>query len=48
MIRISCDKNTLLFKVELPSFPERPVIHLIRLRNPWGNDAEWKGAWSDG
>lgn len=20
---------------------------LIRLRNPWGNDEEWKGAWSD-
>lgn len=22
-------------------------IPLIRLRNPWGNEAEWKGAWSD-
>ncbi len=21
---------------------------MIRIRNPWGNDAEWKGAWSDG
>ena len=21
---------------------------LIKLRNPWGNSAEWKGAWSDG
>ncbi len=20
---------------------------LIRIRNPWGNDVEWKGAWSD-
>lgn len=19
-----------------------------RVRNPWGNDVEWKGAWSDG
>ncbi len=23
-------------------------IPLIRIRNPWGNEAEWKGAWSDG
>lgn len=22
-------------------------IPLIRLRNPWGNDTEWNGAWSD-
>jgi calpain len=21
---------------------------LVRIRNPWGNDTEWKGAWSDG
>ena len=21
---------------------------LIRIRNPWGDDVEWKGAWSDG
>ena len=21
---------------------------LIRIRNPWGNEAEWNGAWSDG
>lgn len=20
---------------------------LIRIRNPWGNDVEWTGAWSD-
>ena len=20
---------------------------LVRLRNPWGNETEWKGAWSD-
>jgi len=25
------------------------VVHsLIRIRNPWGNDAEWVGPWSDG
>ncbi|VEL20699.1 unnamed protein product [Protopolystoma xenopodis] len=22
-------------------------IEMIRLRNPWGNDREWSGAWSD-
>jgi calpain len=22
-------------------------ISMIRIRNPWGNEAEWKGAWSD-
>lgn len=22
-------------------------IPLLRLRNPWGNDAEWNGPWSD-
>ncbi|TRY70816.1 hypothetical protein TCAL_10003 [Tigriopus californicus] len=23
-------------------------IPLVRIRNPWGNEAEWNGAWSDG
>ncbi|XP_069668699.1 calpain-B-like isoform X3 [Periplaneta americana] len=23
------------------------MMPLIRLRNPWGNDVEWKGSWSD-
>jgi calpain len=22
-------------------------VHLIRIRNPWGDEHEWKGAWSD-
>lgn len=22
-------------------------IPLLRLRNPWGNDTEWNGPWSD-
>ena len=25
--------------------PER--VRLVRVRNPWGNDVEWKGDWSD-
>ena len=24
------------------------VIPLLRVRNPWGNEAEWKGIWADG
>ena len=23
-------------------------VPLVRLRNPWGNEVEWKGAWADG
>ena len=23
------------------------AIPMVRVRNPWGNDAEWNGAWSD-
>ena len=23
------------------------TVRLIRIRNPWGNNAEWIGAWSD-
>ena len=23
------------------------LINLIRIRNPWGSETEWKGAWSD-
>jgi calpain len=24
------------------------LFPLVRVRNPWGNEAEWKGPWSDG
>jgi calpain len=29
--------------------PQSPPtrVRLIRVRNPWGNDVEWKGDWSD-
>ena len=27
---------------------KRGLFPLIRVRNPWGNEAEWKGPWSDG
>lgn len=32
--------------VKLPS-GKSGDIQLVRVRNPWGNEAEWKGAWSD-
>lgn len=31
--------------VVLPRSGEK--VQLVRIRNPWGNDREWKGAWSD-
>ncbi|KAF8561011.1 hypothetical protein P879_03251 [Paragonimus westermani] len=35
-------------KVVNVSIPGRSGdIPLVRVRNPWGNEAEWKGAWSD-
>ena len=27
---------------------KRGLFPLVRVRNPWGNEAEWKGPWSDG
>ncbi|CAF3728593.1 unnamed protein product [Adineta steineri] len=24
------------------------IVQIVRCRNPWGNEVEWKGAWSDG
>lgn len=27
---------------------KRGVFPLVRVRNPWGNETEWKGPWSDG
>ncbi len=33
--------------VQLSTSRLQGKIPLIRVRNPWGNEAEWKGAWSD-
>ena len=27
--------------------PNHGVLEMVRVRNPWGNEREWKGAWSD-
>uniref|UniRef100_A0A182IJU8 Calpain n=1 Tax=Anopheles atroparvus TaxID=41427 RepID=A0A182IJU8_ANOAO len=31
--------------IETPKFQGK--VQLLRVRNPWGNDKEWNGAWSD-
>ncbi|XP_065200380.1 calpain-A isoform X2 [Planococcus citri] len=33
--------------VDIATPTKKGKIPLIRLRNPWGNETEWKGAWSD-
>ncbi|XP_068730617.1 calpain-B-like isoform X1 [Montipora capricornis] len=38
---------TSVAKVNLPYFRGIPEAKLIRLRNPHGNSAEWRGPWSD-
>ncbi len=39
---------TKVVKAPVDTRRKKGLIPLIRLRNPWGNDTEWKGAWSDG
>lgn len=31
--------------IETPTMSGK--IPMVRIRNPWGNEAEWKGRWSD-
>lgn len=33
--------------VQIDHMKVQGKIPLVRIRNPWGNEAEWKGAWSD-
>nr|XP_022333316.1 calpain-B-like isoform X11 [Crassostrea virginica] len=37
--------SVLLMDIETPSMSGK--IPMVRVRNPWGNEAEWKGRWSD-
>ena len=38
--------NVVIAKMD--SGGKQETFPLVRLRNPWGNDVEWKGQWSDG
>lgn len=33
--------------VEKLQLHDKSTVTLVRVRNPWGNQIEWKGAWSD-
>ncbi|XP_061172468.1 calpain-B-like isoform X10 [Saccostrea echinata] len=37
--------SVLLMDIETPNMSGK--IPMVRVRNPWGNEAEWKGRWSD-
>jgi calpain len=39
---------TKVVRVKIDTGMKSGVFPLVRIRNPWGNEAEWKGAWSDG
>lgn len=45
--------NTLtIFTVSLSTLQPQATLRgqrvdLVRVRNPWGNSAEWRGAWAD-
>lgn len=34
-------------KVDVNLNGKQGKIPLVRIRNPWGNEFEWKGAWGD-
>lgn len=39
---------TKVVKAQIETPTASGQIPLVRIRNPWGNEAEWTGAWSDG
>jgi calpain, invertebrate len=38
---------TKVVKANIDTGRKKGTFPLVRIRNPWGNDTEWKGAWSD-
>jgi calpain len=38
---------TKVVKAQIETPQASGLIPLVRIRNPWGNEAEWNGAWSD-
>lgn len=39
----SCD----VMQVEVVQGGKQHKLKMVRARNPWGNEKEWNGAWSD-
>ena len=38
---------TKVLEAQIDTGRKQGLFPLVRIRNPWGNEAEWKGAWSD-
>jgi calpain len=34
-------------QIEVQTSKVKGKMQMVRVRNPWGNECEWKGAWSD-
>ena len=48
LIRGHAYSVTKVVNVRIESGDNQGWVSLVRIRNPWGNDAEWNGQWSDG
>ena len=35
-------------QLAIKTFRSKGKLPMVRVRNPWGDSHEWKGAWSDG
>ena len=44
----SSTQQTKVVKAKIETPRVSGEIPLVRVRNPWGNEVEWNGAWSDG
>ena len=48
LIRGHAYSITKVVQAKIDTGNKQGVFPLVRVRNPWGNEAEWKGKWSDG
>ena len=48
LIRGHAYSITKVCKAKIDTGFRKKEYPLVRIRNPWGNEAEWNGAWSDG
>ncbi len=44
---LDTEEVSLCLQMEIQTPRTKGKIPMIRVRNPWGNEAEWKGAWGD-